>query len=54
MARLIGETPPGPLPPLPPSFSKHTRDIILCLVAFSCIGETVAPQIEPRAVHKGT
>lgn len=38
-----------PLPPL----LKAQRDIILWLVALSCIGETEGPQREPRGVHKG-
>lgn len=53
MARLIGETPPGPQPPpFPPPLKAH-RDIILWLVALSCIGETERPQREPRGIHKG-
>lgn len=51
MARLIGETPPGPLPPPPPL--KAQRDIILWLVALSCIGETEGPKREPRGIYKG-
>lgn len=42
----------NPPSPPPPPLKAH-RDIILWLVALSCIGETEGPQREPRGVHKG-
>lgn len=53
MARLIGETPPGPLPPLlPPLLSKHT-EILSCGWWHSLeLGKLKGPRESPGASIK--